>query len=108
MASIEAAQALPEAAIGGVGFVDLLHGHQNGLFVGRGKLVRPVIGNLDQGIECAEVEDWGIERRPHRSDPGDRNAGARSWAALRAPGGGDHQARKQVRGPGSDNGDRGG
>ena len=104
---IEAAQALPETAIGGVGFVHLLHRDKNGLLVGRCEFVRPVVGNLDLGIERAEVEDRGTERRSDRSDPGDRNRRARSRTSLRAAAGGEHQAREQVRGPGSDIGDRG-
>src|ERR1019366_6880655 len=38
---VQAAQALSVATIGDVGFVDLLHGHKNGLLVRRGKLMRP-------------------------------------------------------------------
>ena len=103
---IEAAQALPITAIGSVGFVNLLHRRKNGLLIGRCKLVRPEVGNLDLGIECAEVEDRGTDRRPHRPNPGDGNRRTRSWASLRTRPGGEQQAREQVRGSGSDIGDR--
>ena len=64
---IQAAQALAVSAIGRVGLVNLLYRDQDGLLVDRRELVRPVVGDLDFGIESAEVEERRAERRTDRT-----------------------------------------
>ena len=61
---IEAAQALTEALIGRIGFVDLLDRDENRLLVNAGQFVGAVVGDLDPRIEGAEVEDRSLIEGP--------------------------------------------
>ncbi len=103
---IKAADALPVSEIGGVGLVRLLDRNENRLPICHRKLVRTVVGNLDEGIERAEIEEGGANRRSHRTDPCDGNRGTGARATLGAAASRQRQGRKQVRGPGADRCDR--
>src|SRR6202012_5606526 len=67
---VEAAQTLPKGLVAAVSLVSLLYRNQYILLVCGREFMRPVVGDLDLGVERAEVEDRGIEGRAHRSDPG--------------------------------------
>ena len=62
---IKAAQALPVSEIGSVGLVHLLDRDENRLPISHRKLMRTVVGNFDEGIERAEIEERGAKRRSH-------------------------------------------